>query len=188
MHHNPPNPDTAEPLADYTPVEISTRRDGWTAERQRKFLEALAESGRVAVAAQVVGLSVRSAYRLRHHPQGRRFAEAWDAALYCGANRLIAIALERATVGGYREVWKDGRIQSEVRAPSDKLLIYLLNNLAPHVFSRGPVKHRQNLVGPAEADTSPPLHAERERPMAKDPYTGEDYDWGDDDGDWMDDE
>lgn len=46
MKHEPLPPDAAAPLADYVPVVLRRmRHDGWTAERQRTFLTALAETG-----------------------------------------------------------------------------------------------------------------------------------------------
>ena len=43
----------------------AVRRDGWTAERMRIFLEALADHGSVTHAAREAGVSARSAYKLR---------------------------------------------------------------------------------------------------------------------------
>uniref|UniRef100_UPI0025F5587A hypothetical protein n=1 Tax=uncultured Aureimonas sp. TaxID=1604662 RepID=UPI0025F5587A len=50
----PPAP-AADPLA--TPFTASRRADGWSAERQRAFLEAIAEGHGVERAAARVGLS-----------------------------------------------------------------------------------------------------------------------------------
>ncbi|MCW4461959.1 hypothetical protein OK349_09595 [Sphingomonas sp. BT-65] len=77
MKHDHPT-DTTDPLADYTPVTLRARHDGWTAERQRSFLRALADTGCISEAAHITGITPRSAYRLRHHPNGRAFSVAWD--------------------------------------------------------------------------------------------------------------
>ncbi len=57
------------------------RRDGWTTERQLKFLDALARTRSVTRAAALAGMSRESAYRLRKRGDGTLFAAAWDRAL-----------------------------------------------------------------------------------------------------------
>lgn len=58
-----------------------TRRDGWTAERQLRFLGALADSRCVRSAAAIAGMSRESAYRLRNRSPDSLFALLWDRAL-----------------------------------------------------------------------------------------------------------
>ena len=55
-----------------------TRSDGWTAERQLRFLDALASSRSVLKAAAFAGMSRESAYRLRERKDGALFAALWD--------------------------------------------------------------------------------------------------------------
>jgi hypothetical protein len=135
MKHQPPpaaDPEAGDPLADYQPVALGrARHDGWTAERQRTFLAALAETGCISEACLAAGITARSAYRLRAHPQGERFAQGWDQALRYATSKLLTLAYERAVRGSVREMWRDGRLIAEARQPSDKLLMYLLSNLAP---------------------------------------------------------
>jgi hypothetical protein len=57
------------------------RRDGWTAERQLRFLDALRRTRSVTRAARAAGMSRESAYRLRRRKDGALFAAAWDRAL-----------------------------------------------------------------------------------------------------------
>lgn len=130
MKHDHPTPDAADPLAGYTPVTLRARHDGWTAERQRGFLRALADTGCISEAAHATGITPRSAYRLRHHPDGKAFAAAWDQALRLAAARLMTTAYERAIKGGVREMWREGKIVAEVREPSDRLLMWLLERNA----------------------------------------------------------
>jgi hypothetical protein len=128
-------PDTdapaAAPLADYQPVALRARSDGWTAERQRKFLAVLAETGCISDACIHAGVSSRSAYRLRQRPDARAFADAWDDALRIAAARLVAIAFDRAIKGGVREFWRGGELIGQTRGPSDKLLVFLLQHILP---------------------------------------------------------
>lgn len=127
-------PTAAVSLQAYTPVALPPRRDGWTAERQRIFLQALAESCRVSVAAQAAGMSLRSAYSLRNHPRAAAFARAWDQALLLAADLLTALAFERAIVGSRREVRRDGRVVAEITEPNDRMLMFLINRFEPHRF------------------------------------------------------
>jgi hypothetical protein len=57
------------------------RRDGWTAERQFRFLDQLASTRSVAEAAASAGMSRESAYRLRNRRDGALFALLWDRVL-----------------------------------------------------------------------------------------------------------
>ena len=58
-----------------------TRSDGWTPERQLRFLGALASTNSVASAAALAGMSREGAYRLRKRSEGTLFALLWDRAL-----------------------------------------------------------------------------------------------------------
>ena len=124
-------PDEPVHLANYRPVQLAQRRDGWTAERQRTFLTVLAETGCISHAAGAAGVSARSAYRLRQRPDAVVFAEAWDAALRLATLRLTTVAFERAIRGTVREIWRDGERVAEMRTPSDRLLVFLLQHLLP---------------------------------------------------------
>lgn len=56
---------TFRPVPDFTPVPRKYRYDGWTAERQRGFIAALAETGSVKAAAERINMSPEGAYFLR---------------------------------------------------------------------------------------------------------------------------
>lgn len=76
-----------------------SRHDGWSAERQQRFIAALAETCSVNAAARAVGSTRTSAYRLRGRPGAQSFAAAWDNALSCARAERFDILFERATVG-----------------------------------------------------------------------------------------
>jgi hypothetical protein len=57
------------------------RRDGWTAERQLRFLVALMRARSVTRAAAFAGMTRESAYRLRCRSDGALFAALWDRAI-----------------------------------------------------------------------------------------------------------
>jgi hypothetical protein len=63
----------------FLPVALRARADGWTAERQAKFIGWLAQTGSVAEAARRVGMSRMAAYRLRRRAGAESLAHAWDA-------------------------------------------------------------------------------------------------------------
>ena len=124
-------------VAAFTPVPVRPRRDGWTAERQRCFIRAVAETGCVVTAAREAGMSPRSAYRLAARPDAGAFAAAWTEALAVTVPRLRALAFEYATHGIPETVTnKDGEVIAERRRPSERMLIYLLSHLDPHHFGR----------------------------------------------------
>jgi hypothetical protein len=68
------------------------RHDGWTPERQRGFIEALADTGSVKAAAHAVNMTPEGAYLLRRHPAAGEFRKAWEAALALGVQRLEDVA------------------------------------------------------------------------------------------------
>ena len=119
-----PTPPTA-PL-DFDPVDLRPRHDGWTLDRQRAFLEALADSGIVRHAAGEVGMSEQSVTRLRRRAGAASFDLACDAALRIGARRLRAIAFERAVEGQVKRHYYHGELVSEERVFDNRLLICLL--------------------------------------------------------------
>jgi hypothetical protein len=57
-----------------------TRSDGWTVERQLRFLDALASTRSVEKAAAIAGMGREGAYRLRNRSEGSLFALLWDRA------------------------------------------------------------------------------------------------------------
>lgn len=62
-----------------SPKRRRIRRDGWTPERQLRFLQILARTRSVSRAAAHVRLSRESAYRLRSRLGCELFALAWDS-------------------------------------------------------------------------------------------------------------
>jgi hypothetical protein len=139
---------------DGVPLEDSRKRlAGWSAERQRLFLEALAETGSVHLASSAARLNARSAYRLR--TRSPAFARAWDAALQLSVGRLAAIVFDRAINGRVEQIFHEGHLVAERRVPSDKLLTWLLARLDPKRFAL-PWEQRGNADPQAEAVASFP--------------------------------
>ena len=85
---------------EFTPVPLArVRHDGWTPERQRLFLIALAALGTVDAAAQAVGMSRISAYNLKKRSDAESFAREWDRAVGFGRSMMFDYAMERAING-----------------------------------------------------------------------------------------
>ena len=120
---------------DWVPVLKKKRHDGWSPEKQRRFIEALADTGNVSRAARGVGMSRDSCYTLRRSPGAENFDRAWDAAIAAASRQLVDVAFERAIDGVEEPVFnKEGqRIASRTRY-NDRLLMFLMRAHAPAVY------------------------------------------------------
>ncbi len=76
------------------------RRDGWTPERQLRFLDELVSTRSVGRAAACANMSREGAYRLRNRCEGTLFALLWDRAL----------APAPSPLEGHNRAVMDGRI------------------------------------------------------------------------------
>jgi len=74
-------------LLAFDPVPLRGRRDGWTIERQRRYVRALAATGHAGRAAALAGMSPQSACALRRRPGAGSFACACAAAWFLAAER-----------------------------------------------------------------------------------------------------
>ncbi|MGQ2975599.1 MAG: hypothetical protein ACT6QT_07905 [Sphingopyxis sp.] len=120
---------------DWVPVLKKRRKDGWSPDKQRAFIEALADSGSVATAAQCVGMSESSAYRLRRAPGAEAFDRAWSAAIEAASKKLLDAAFERALVGTDEPIFdRDGNRVGRRLRQSDRLLMFLLRAYGPDRF------------------------------------------------------
>jgi hypothetical protein len=132
------------PLPDFHAVPRKYRHDGWTPERQRAFIEALADTGSVSRAAAQVNMSSEGAYYLRRQRGAEGFRRAWEAALDFGVQRLKDIAFERAIDGQLVPVFVAGKLMGFRRKKNDRLLMFCLRmnargddgrRLAAHYFN-----------------------------------------------------
>lgn len=128
----PAAPPTGLHAVPFTP-EPSIKVGGWSAARQKIFIESLAETGSVHLSAKSAGLSARSAYGLRI--RSASFAAAWDVAQQLAVGRLSALAFDRAIHGSIQQVYRDGDLIAERQAPSERLLMWLLARLDPKRFA-----------------------------------------------------
>ncbi len=116
------------------------RHDGWTPDRQRDFIEKLADYGSVRAAANAVGMAPEGAYYLRRQPGGAEFAKAWEAALDLGIKKVEDVAMDRALNGVDVPVYSYGKLVGTRTVHNDRLLMFMLRNRAPGRFAEGQAK------------------------------------------------
>ena len=139
----------------WVPVLKKRRHDGWSPDKQRAFVEALADCGSVATAAQRVGMSESSAYRLRRSPGAEAFDRAWSAAIEAASKKLIDAAFERALVGTDEPVFdREGNRVGRRLRQSDRLLMFLLRAYGPDCFRTAAARTND---APARAATLTPV-------------------------------
>jgi hypothetical protein len=79
----------------------AVRKDGWTAERRKIFMETLAATCNVSEAARVAGKNLSSAYYQKRRDPG--FAREWAQALNIGYAELEALLLRQSLFGTEEE-------------------------------------------------------------------------------------
>lgn len=109
------------------PADALSRHDGWTAERQVRFLQVLSASHNVSAAARSVGMSRQSAYKLRARLRDQPFDYAWDAAFQSAFDALAEAAMERALSGVEVPHYHKGELVGTSRRYDERLTIALLS-------------------------------------------------------------
>ncbi len=127
------SPPRAAPIASeddplvFTPVPFAAKRyGGWTADRQRQFIHQLSRIGVVSAAANAVGMTRDSAYKLRKRKGAESFAAAWDMALNMGHDNASEHAITRAIDGYTVPYFYGGLMRGEVRRYDNRLLLAAL--------------------------------------------------------------
>ncbi|MDZ3830761.1 MAG: hypothetical protein U0S50_02950 [Sphingopyxis sp.] len=135
----PAPPSLTAALSSFTPAQLQRQRSsGWTPDRQRKFIEALASCACVTEAAASVGLSATAAYNLRRRPDAAAFRHAWDAAIDFGMRRLVDAALARAVHGVAVPIFYKGEQVGERREYPEHLAMFLMRAHDPDRFGAQP--------------------------------------------------
>ncbi len=125
-----------KPLITFTPAKLRPRYDGWTAEKQVRFIEALSETKCVDEACRRVGMSDTSAYELRRRACGAAFARAWDAALDFQIHALEQSVISRAIHGVPRPIFYKGEQIGEWRHYDERLSMFLLRSRRPARYGK----------------------------------------------------
>jgi hypothetical protein len=140
-------------LPPFTPVPRQCERhDGWTPERQRAFIEALADTGSVAAACKAVNMAQRGAYFLRRQPGAETFRKAWEAALQLGVQRIEDVVMDRALNGVEEPLYSYGKLVGTRTRYNDRLLMFILRNRAPERFAAGGGPKGLNAVSQMQLD------------------------------------
>lgn len=162
QNRTPSRPD----VPDFTPVPRKRARfDGWTAARQKAFIDALANGGSVTAAAAAVNMSTEGAYHLRRQPGAEEFAAAWDAALAHRIDILRDAVMERAIHGTEMPVMSYGKHIGTRRIYNDRLATFMLRNYdggMSHGVTGAPL-HQRRAIDEAVAKAREEWEAERER-------------------------
>jgi hypothetical protein len=95
-----------------------------TDEKANAFIEHLARSGSVSVAAERAKVGRTQMYE--HRRTHKRFAQAWTKALALGVERLHDDAITRALEGDERSIVRKGEIIGTERRIDNRLVQFLL--------------------------------------------------------------
>ena len=125
-------PDEKEEKA--APKPLRARHDGFTPERQRKFLKALAKSGCIADACRKARISKTTIGR--HRDRFPDFDERVDSALAIASVELDMIAWKRAVEGVDETIIREGKVVAIKRKPSDSVLRLLMQGANPKKYGR----------------------------------------------------
>ena len=129
----PPLPATSAP--DFTPVPRATKRwNGITALKQRTFIDNLAGSGCVTMAASSIGTSTSAMYQLRKAEGAESFAAAWDSAVDAGARRVLDLLMEHAIHGTPETLLKGGEVILERRKYNTRAMMWIVSQRFPELF------------------------------------------------------
>lgn len=112
----------------FDPVPVRPRFDGWTPQKQRDFIEALAATACVTEAARAVGMSPKSAYLLREREDAASFQAAWVAAQHYSVATLEAAVFSRAIHGVPVPHYYKGELVGEHRKYNDGMAMFLMRH------------------------------------------------------------
>lgn len=130
------NPDEPPDPPDFTPVPLKYyRHDGWTPERQRAFIAALARCGSVPNAARSVGMAYGRVYDLRHREGAEEFRAAWDDAIKKATGQIHDVLVDHAVNGAPEPIMYGGEQVGEFRRFDHRLMMWLLSHHKPDQFS-----------------------------------------------------
>jgi len=105
-------------------------------DKQRAFIERLADCGCVEEAARSVGMSRNAAYALRRRHDAQAFRLAWDAAMDAAIGRLNDAAISRAINGVPVPIFHGGEQIGERRQYNERLTMFLLRYRDPSRYGK----------------------------------------------------
>ena len=157
---SPPAPPT------FTPVP-RTRVTGWTAAKQRIFIETLTATGSVRLSTEAVGMSHTHVYKLRHVPGGESFARAWDEAVTIAATRVRDVLIDQAIHGVPERVLIGKDKVVERRRFNHRTMIWVLQHHMPDLYPGGSTTYRRGWEERRAQEEANPTEEEREELRAR---------------------
>ena len=119
----------------FTPVPRATRRwNGLTPLKQETFIQNLADSGSVAMAAKSIGTSTSAMYNLRRGEGAESFAAAWEVAIEIGARRVLDTLIEHAIHGTPETIIQGGEIVAERRRFNHRAMMWIVSQRFPEQY------------------------------------------------------
>ena len=140
------------------------RRDGFSADRQETFLEALRDTASFTDAARIVGISRTTAYNLYNSADAGAFRAAVDAALKGVDIVLETTALERAVNGQEEIVYHRGQRVGVRWKYDNKLLMFLMRARNPLKYA--PLSEIQGWLRQRGVELPPDLSRSLDRVVA----------------------
>lgn len=120
---------------EFTPVPRETKRwNGLTALKQRTFIQWLADSGSVTMAAKAIGTSPSAMYTLRRSEGAESFAAAWEVAVDIGARRVLDTLMEHAIHGTPETIIQDGEVVAERRKYNQRAMMWIVSQRFPEQY------------------------------------------------------
>ncbi len=107
-----------------SPQRRTGRRSDWTQKMSEQFVETLADTCNVTLAAASIGRSIANVYKWKG--KDASFRAAWDRALAVGYSRLELMLLERALHGVEKVVVARDGTSSVMREYPDRVALTLL--------------------------------------------------------------
>ena len=120
---------------DFTPVPRATKRwNGLTELKQRTFIQLLADSGSVTMAAKAIGTTTSAMYGLRRREGAESFAAAWEVAVDIGARRVLDTLVEHAIHGTPETILQDGEVVAERRRYNHRAMMWIVSQRFPEKY------------------------------------------------------
>jgi hypothetical protein len=124
------------PDLQFDPVPRQKRRSkGFTPERQRAFIQALAAGGSVRLACKAIDCSSHAMYKLRHSAGAESFSAAWGNAVRRGARRVLDVMVDNAVNGTPEYLYQNGQLVAERRRFNTRGQMWLVAHYMPDQFA-----------------------------------------------------
>jgi hypothetical protein len=119
----------------FTPVPRRAKRwNGLTPLKQQTFIQNLADSGSVTMAANSIGTSTSAMYNLRRGEGAESFAAAWEVAIEIGARRVLDTLIEHAIHGTPETIIQGGQIVAERRRFNHRAMMWIVSQRFPEQY------------------------------------------------------